>query len=60
MKTKTNPKRIYRGVYLPDCIDKKIREIARQERRSYTKTAEILLESALNRNQPPQTTEEPA
>jgi len=52
MKTKTRPKRIYRGVYLPDCIDRQIREIAKQERRSYTKTAEILLENALNRTQP--------
>jgi hypothetical protein len=52
MKAKASPKRIYRGVYLPACIDKKIREIATQERRSFTKTTEILLEAALNRNQP--------
>jgi len=61
MKAKAKQKRIYRGIYLSDCIDRKIREIARQERRSYTKTAEILLESALSRTQPPQaTTEESA
>jgi len=38
-----------------------IEKIARQERRSFTRQVELMLESALNRNQPPQaTTEEPA
>jgi len=49
MKTRKKAKTVYRGFYVPDAIDKQIRAIADRERRSYTKTAEILLESALMR-----------
>ena len=47
MKAKPKQKRVYRGINLPEEIDKAIREIAVRERRSVTRTVEILLESAL-------------
>ena len=47
MKPKKKPMRVYRGVYLPVEVDRRIRAIAERDRRSMTQTVEILLSSAL-------------
>ena len=50
MKTSKKQKRVPRCVYLPEEIDRVIRRIATQEKRSVTRTMEILLGSALRNN----------
>jgi len=49
MEQLAGPKRVYRGVNIPMEIDERLKAIAKRERRSVTRTVEILLESALER-----------
>jgi len=54
MKSNGKPIRVYRGVNIPMEIDERLKAIAKRERRSVTRTVEILLESALERELPPE------